>query len=96
MNSEKIVNAVFAFGATVVILGAWQKLSHGPLADVLLTAGLVTEAILFSVIGVMELVKKNDVLPEGLSKPVSSSADTDTLASSVNDLNKTIKKVFNQ
>jgi gliding motility-associated protein GldL len=36
-------------GAAIVIFGAWQKITHQPLADFFLTAGLITEAIIFVV-----------------------------------------------
>ena len=36
-------------GAAIVIFGAWQKITHQPLADFFLTAGLITEAIIFMV-----------------------------------------------
>jgi gliding motility-associated protein GldL len=36
-------------GAAIVIFGAWQKITHQPLADFFLTAGLITEAVIFVV-----------------------------------------------
>jgi len=36
-------------GAAIVIFGAWQKITHQPWADFFLTAGLITEAIIFVV-----------------------------------------------
>jgi gliding motility-associated protein GldL len=36
-------------GAAVVIFGAWQKITHQALADFFLTAGLITEAVIFVV-----------------------------------------------
>ena len=36
-------------GAAIVIFGAWQKITHQPMADFFLTAGLITEAIIFVV-----------------------------------------------
>jgi gliding motility-associated protein GldL len=36
-------------GAAIVIFGAWQKITHQELADFFLTAGLITEAIIFVV-----------------------------------------------
>lgn len=36
-------------GAAIVIFGAWQKITHQALADFFLTAGLITEAIIFVV-----------------------------------------------
>jgi gliding motility-associated protein GldL len=36
-------------GAAIVIFGAWQKITHQALADFFLTAGLITEAVIFVV-----------------------------------------------
>lgn len=38
---------LYGFGASVVVLGALFKLEHWPGADYMLTAGLVTEAVIF-------------------------------------------------
>jgi hypothetical protein len=46
---EKAVNIVVCLGAAIVIFGAWQKITHQPLADFFLTAGLLTEALIFIV-----------------------------------------------
>jgi len=40
-------------GAAIVIFGAWQKITHQPLADFFLTAGLITEAIIFVVYAIL-------------------------------------------
>lgn len=50
---KRLVGAVYSLGASVVIIGALFKIMHWPLAGVLLTAGMITEAILFA-IGVFE------------------------------------------
>lgn len=53
MNSKKIMNMVYGLGAAVVIIGALFKIQHiefGPLTGgVMLTIGLVTEAIVFAI-----------------------------------------------
>jgi gliding motility-associated protein GldL len=46
---DKLVNVVVCMGAAIVIFGAWQKITHQALADFFLTAGLLTEAIIFIV-----------------------------------------------
>jgi gliding motility-associated protein GldL len=46
---DRIVNIIVCMGAAIVIFGAWQKITHQPLADFFLTAGLITEAIIFVV-----------------------------------------------
>jgi gliding motility-associated protein GldL len=46
-STEKLVNIVVCVGAAVVIFGAWQKITHQRLADFFLTAGLLTESLIF-------------------------------------------------
>src|SRR5205085_12495957 len=48
-STERIVNVIVCMGAAIVIFGAWQKITHQALADFFLTAGLITEAIIFVV-----------------------------------------------
>jgi len=48
-STEKLVNVIVCVGAATVIFGAWQKITHQPLADFFLTAGLITEAVIFMV-----------------------------------------------
>src|SRR4051794_27627399 len=48
-KTERIVNVIVCMGAAIVIFGAWQKITHQALADFFLTAGLITEAIIFVV-----------------------------------------------
>ena len=48
-STEKLVNIIVCIGAAVVIFGAWQKITHQRLADFFLTAGLLTEALIFTV-----------------------------------------------
>lgn len=53
MKSKKIMNMVYGLGAAIVIIGALFKIQHiefGPLTGgVMLTIGLVTEAIVFAI-----------------------------------------------
>ncbi|MCO5234407.1 MAG: gliding motility protein GldL [Chitinophagales bacterium] len=46
-------NLLFGVGASVVIIGAWGKLTHLPWANVALTVGLMTEAIIFAISGII-------------------------------------------
>lgn len=48
-STDRVVNVIVCMGAAIVIFGAWQKITHQPLADFFLTAGLITEAIIFVV-----------------------------------------------
>lgn len=50
---ENWLNVATSFGATIVIVGAWQKITHQPGADVFLTVGLLTEAIIFALYGIL-------------------------------------------
>ena len=52
-QGKKIVNVVYSVGASGVIVGALFKIMHWPGASIVLTSGMVTEAILF-IIGVLE------------------------------------------
>lgn len=50
-TKEGIYNFIYSFGAAIVILGAWLKITHinlGPITgNVALTVGLITEALIF-------------------------------------------------
>lgn len=46
-------NFVFGVGASVVIIGALGKLTHAPWADGALWVGMVTEAVLFAMSGIL-------------------------------------------
>ncbi len=48
-STERLVNVIVCVGAAIVIFGAWQKITHQELADFFLTAGLITEAVIFVV-----------------------------------------------
>ncbi|HET9569902.1 MAG TPA: gliding motility protein GldL [Bacteroidales bacterium] len=44
---KKAIDKLYGFGASVVVMGALFKLEHWAGADYMLTAGLVTEAVIF-------------------------------------------------
>lgn len=44
---KNILSFVYGFGASVVIVGAWGKILHLSWANIALTAGLLTEAVIF-------------------------------------------------
>jgi gliding motility-associated protein GldL len=48
-QTDKLVNIIVCVGAAVVIFGAWAKILHKSFADVMLTVGLLTEAVIFLV-----------------------------------------------
>jgi len=47
--SKKLMNMVYGLGAAVVILGALFKIMHWPFGNQMLIAGLITEALVFTV-----------------------------------------------
>ncbi len=49
MKRKKIFNMVYGIGAAIVIVGALAKIQHWPIGGVLLTVGMVVEAIVFFV-----------------------------------------------
>lgn len=46
-STERLVNVLVCVGAAVVIFGAWAKILHKSFADIMLTVGLLTEAVIF-------------------------------------------------
>ncbi len=52
-SGQRVVGATYSLGASVVIIGALFKIMHWPMAGVLLSIGMFTEALLFA-IGVFE------------------------------------------
>ncbi len=46
--SKRALNFLYGIGAAVVIIGAWAKIIHLPWANTALTAGLLTEALIFA------------------------------------------------
>lgn len=54
-RAEKTVNVIVSAGAAVVIFGAWAKILHKPFADAMLTAGLLTEAVIFLIYAVWSI-----------------------------------------
>lgn len=48
-STERLVNVFVCVGAAVVIFGAWAKILHLPFANMMLTVGLLTEAVIFVV-----------------------------------------------
>lgn len=44
---DKILPTLYSVGAAVVIFGAWAKILHKDFADIMLTIGLLTEAVIF-------------------------------------------------
>lgn len=53
---SKWVDVGVSFGASLVILGALFKIVHHPLADTFLWIGLIAEAVIFAIYGVLYIV----------------------------------------
>jgi len=52
-RGKYIKNLIIGVGASVVLLGALFKIQHWPGASYMLTAGMVTEAIIFAMLGLL-------------------------------------------
>jgi gliding motility-associated protein GldL len=68
-KTDRIVNIIVCVGAAIVIFGAWAKILHKPFADVMLTVGLLTEAVIFLVYAFLpppggEMAKIAEALPK--------------------------------
>jgi len=46
-------NLVIGVGAAVVMIGALAKITNHPAGNILITAGLLTEAFLFAMLGIL-------------------------------------------
>ena len=44
---KKVMGVVYGIGASIVLVGALFKLTHWPGANIMLTVGLLTEAVIF-------------------------------------------------
>jgi len=84
-SGQRLVGATYCLGAAVVILGALFKIQHWPGAGYVLTAGMITEAILFG-IGVFEKPHKvyhwENMFPALMGDTASSTSIVDALPSS--------------
>jgi len=52
-RGKRLKNMIIGLGASVVILGALFKILHWPLATEMLMAGMITEAVLFAMLGIL-------------------------------------------
>lgn len=94
MKTERIINSIVSFGAVPVIVGAYFKLEHLPYAGLLLGVGLVTEAVIFAIYGVMyALGKFKDA--ETATSSGHQIGDTGDLSKNISSLDTTMKKIYN-
>ena len=104
MKKENWINGIIGFGASIVIIGAWLKITYisfGPIdGNLMLTIGLVTEAIIFAIVGYQglteELEEKAPKTKDGIN---TIKVETDKLQKAVdgfvtglNDLNSNISQ----
>lgn len=52
-QGKYIKNLIIGMGASVVLLGALFKIQHWPFAGIMLTAGMLTEAFIFALLGLL-------------------------------------------
>src|ERR1043165_1104896 len=52
-QGKYVKNFIIGLGASVVLLGALFKIQHWPGASVMLTAGMLTEAFIFAMLGLL-------------------------------------------
>src|SRR6185312_591572 len=52
-SGKYLKNLIIGVGASVVLLGALFKIQHWPGASLMLTAGMVTEAFIFAMLGLL-------------------------------------------
>jgi gliding motility-associated protein GldL len=52
-QGKYIKNFIIGLGASIVLLGALFKIQHWPFAGVMLTVGMLTEALIFAMLGVL-------------------------------------------
>ncbi len=52
-QGKYIKNFIIGFGASVVLLGALFKIQHWPGAGIMLTVGMITEAFIFAMLGIL-------------------------------------------
>jgi gliding motility-associated protein GldL len=52
-GGKYIKNLIIGLGASVVLMGALFKIQHWPGASVMLTSGMITEAVIFAMLGLL-------------------------------------------
>jgi hypothetical protein len=109
MVFDKIINTAYSFGAAIVVFGAWAKLEHKEFSDDALTTGLMVEAGIFFLYGIMEwrkepatgqLAGQQQQVPTpgpGQQAPMAKAADgpdVEELTAAVKQTNQILNKVF--
>lgn len=93
MKLERTLNAIVSFGAVPVIIGSYFKLEHLPYASLMLGVGLITEACVFALYGIMyALGKFNDAHQ---SNSTTQQLSGENPSPSLDNLTNTLKKIYN-
>lgn len=87
---NKILNTAYSVGAAIVVFGAWGKIEHKDFGDTALTAGLLTEVVLFLVYGFMEWRKE----PETTITNSVNGGNTEELTDALKGVSTTLNKIF--
>ena len=88
---EKVINVAYCVGASIVIFGALTKIIHQPYADTFLTAGLLTECVLFLFMGYQELVNGK---VEGPDHIAGAAGNNDEVVAQIKETKSILKKVY--
>jgi hypothetical protein len=87
----KILDLTYSVAAAVVIFGAYCKLMHFSFADIALTAGLLTEVVIFLIYGLEAFLSK----PEPTARPHSGEyPNQDRLEAAVRETNAILRDVY--
>jgi len=89
-NVSKWVDVGVSFGASVVIVGALFKITHTVGADILLWVGLLTEAVIFAVYGILYIVYPSEEAPGHEEEQLSVAGAMKALQESFTQLNTTV------
>lgn len=100
MVFDKIINTAYSFGAAIVVFGAWAKLEHKEFSDNALTTGLMVEAGIFFIYGIMEWRKEpatgqhTSPQQQAPTAKAADGPDVGELTAAVRRTNQILNKVF--
>lgn len=99
MHLDKVLNTAFSFGAAVVIFGAWAKIETLEFGNIALTAGLLTETLIFCCYGLLEWRKKPEEREELPAPPPYPGApvhkeNIEDLTDSIRQTARLLNKIF--
>lgn len=91
---EKVVEVMTSVGAAIVIFGAWQKITHQSSADLFLTIGLLTEAVIFVLYAILSVIgsKQPETMPTR-EYQATSVAPTQATQQEFDNLTATVKQL---